>query len=485
MTETQPTTAAYNSLLVIGAGMAGLQLAAVCLRHSPSLQITILDANDYIGGRVRCCSFQGHTVEMGANWISGMDNTYENPVWRLAKDVQLTGHLVDRAEERAAIVVDDQGNDIRNEYFAIMDQFDAIHEQAIEACAKRKLHPQNDVDIRTLLQEFGWPAPEHQNKIEQLVEYNMLEVWLADSLSQVSASYNMEAGCNDVDLGKEEFFVEDTRGFNCIMRNLVQEIQAKGAVIRLQRMVEYVDYRPGHVCVRAKNLATSAEEVYSADAIVCTVSLGVLQNNKQIAFTPPLPEWKRKALNEVQMFLFSKVYVQLDHEFWSTIKNQLIFATERRGHYPLFMKYRNAKNKNLFMCYLGGPEAKRVESLTTEQIKDELEEHFRKCLGKQLDQKKFKSDLDLSAVFRPSAVAMTDWSKNPRFCGSYSSFPTKAFSTISIEDLTRGLTGTDEKDDSTTLFFAGEGYDDKFNGWVQGAYRSGERVARDILGLCK
>jgi monoamine oxidase len=32
-----------------------------------------------------------------------------------------------------------------------------------------------------------------------------------------------------------------------------------------------------------------------------------------------------------------------------------------------------------------------------------------------------------------------------------------------------------------TLYFAGEAFDDKFNGWVQGGYLSGERVARTII----
>ena len=59
--------------------------------------------------------------------------------------------------------------------------------------------------------------------------------------------------------------------------------------------------------------------------------------------------------------------------------------------------------------------------------------------------------------------------------------------------LTGGLTGNDAdsigdeqgQDESqgneTTLYFAGEAFDDLYNGWVQGGYRSGERVANQIL----
>jgi len=33
----------------------------------------------------------------------------------------------------------------------------------------------------------------------------------------------------------------------------------------------------------------------------------------------------------------------------------------------------------------------------------------------------------------------------------------------------------------TTLYFAGEALDDKYNGWIQGGYLSGERVAMSML----
>ncbi|KAL3893537.1 MAG: hypothetical protein SGARI_008118, partial [Bacillariaceae sp.] len=92
---------------------------------------------------------------------------------------------------------------------------------------------------------------------------------------------------------------------------------------------------------------------------------------------------------------------------------------------------------------------------------------------------------------RPVAVAKTDWSTNPRFCGSYSYFPKGAFGgSVTEEDLRRPFHGLEQKEDDDytepqrippSLYFAGEAFDDKFNGWVQGGYLSGERTARAIL----
>jgi polyamine oxidase len=463
-----------KSLIIVGAGMAGIKLAHTCLQSDPGMNITILEANDYIGGRIRNYLFENYAVEMGANWISGLETRYQNPIRKLAQEVALSGHFSDRADSRALQVKDSRGNDITEEYLESVDRFDRIYETAVRACAERNVSPRNDVSVRSLLDEFGWRKSE-LSAVDRLVEFNMLEVWIADGLGRLSASHNMREGANDVDLGKEEFFVEDPRGFNCIMAGMVGDIEEKdAAVIKLNCQVLEVRYAPGDVKVTARDLKSGDDTVeYTADAVVITVSLGVLQSNK-IQFSPPFPEWKTKALNEIEMFLFSKVYAKFRGDFFAD-KNQLVICSERKGHYPLWMKYRNA-DQNLFMCYLGGTEARRVESLTTEQIKDEVQELFRNA---------YQQEGQGAEMFRPLAVAVTDWSVNPRFCGSYSCYPYRAFADVPHEDLTRGLTGTLAREGPITLYFAGEGFDDKFNGWVQGAYRSGLKVASAIFGTSK
>ena len=171
---------------------------------------------------------------------------------------------------------------------------------------------------------------------------------------------------------------------------------------------------------------------------------------------------------------FGKVYAKFRRALWPEDKEYLVLVSkgeEKRGHYPFWMKYKNTSD-NILMCYLGGAEARRVELLSLESIKDEIEAVFRKALG--------NADEDC----RPLSVAVTDWSKNPHTCGSYSYYPKGAFGTISRDDLQRGLngsTGDDDPSHPTTLYFAGEAFDNKFNGWVQGGYLSGERTAHMIL----
>ena len=98
-----------KSVVIVGAGAAGITCAYTLMKgssnssssssnkeHNKIKDITILEANDYIGGRIRNFKFEGHTVEMGANWISGLETAFNNPIWKLAQEINLIGHTSER-----------------------------------------------------------------------------------------------------------------------------------------------------------------------------------------------------------------------------------------------------------------------------------------------------------------------------------------------------------------------------------------------------
>lgn len=480
-----------RSVIIVGAGAASIKLAHTLISSSSSpspFRVTILEANTYIGGRVRSFSFEGHTVEMGANWISGRETAFDNPIWQLAKEIDLQGHSSDRENPERILAIHchssatgKKSTDVTTDYLRLVGRFDTIYSTAVKQVASMAgtVSPSSDVSVRSLLEANGWVPKEKLTNMERAVEHNVLEVWVAENLENLSGAHDMKPGANDVDLGQDEMFVEDSRGFNSIFDRMVDDLRKDDSTtIHLGHEVEKIHYEPGKVKVIAKDLSTGRRVEHEADMVVSTVSLGVLQNNI-IEFVPPLPVWKRKALNEIKMFNFAKVYTKFRCRLWPENKDYLVFISEgedRRGYYPFWMKYKNSKD-NLLMCYLGGAQARRVESLDVEEIKDEIETLFRQAFGEHDD-------------CRPESVAVTDWSHNPRFCGSYSYFPKDAFGTVSQEDLRRGLDGRGIGDHSensdtiqcpTTLYFAGEAFDDKFNGWVQGGFLSGERTARLIL----
>jgi polyamine oxidase len=487
---TRPTNMkSPHSVIVIGAGSAAVRLAHVLLTESTfPVQVTLLEANDYVGGRVKHRDFEGHVVELGANWISGTDVAFKNPIWKLAQDIQLRGTPSDREDPEKMQVMDCSGKEgavITEQYLEQVKRFDTAYAKALEKVGSTDstIAFDQDVDVRSLLEECGWTHKSKLSNIERAVEHNVLEVWVVEDLNKLSAAHDMKPGANDVDLGGDELFVEDPRGFRSIFNAMVKELEdSDAATILLEKEVQCVEYCPGATKVIAKNLKTGEMVEYCADTVVTTVSLGVLQS-RCIDFRPPLPKWKIDAFNEIGMFNFGKVYAKFQKGLWPNDKEYVLFVSEgeeKRGYYPLWMRYRYTKDDehDFFMCYLGGAQIRRVEQLSDEQIKDELEELLSKTFGP-------------SEKCRPVAVAKTDWSTNPRFRGSYSYFPKGAFGgSVTEEDLRRPLNGLDdgaatESMSATirppTLYFAGEAFDDTFNGWVQGGYLSGERTARAIL----
>jgi polyamine oxidase len=532
------------AVIIVGAGAASIKLAHTLWQHQDdcTFHITIVEANDYIGGRVRNAQFEGHTVEMGANWLSGRTVDFDNPIWKLAQEIDLRGHVSDRENPNkvhavvcsssgdGAVDGDATGRDgtaydgvITDEYLKHVRRFNEIYDKAVAHVAgaaadagrpagqpssdaphiEGGISTANDVSVRSILESFGWPAKDDLSDVERAVEHGWLEVWATERLEELGAAHDMKPGANDVDLGQDELFVEDPRGFNSIFEGMVKDLNEERDAaldggggrtttdILLQHEVQSICYSPGNVKVVAKDLKTGNVKDLVADMVVSTVSVGVLQSTA-IHFSPPLPDWKVQALNELKMFNFAKVYVKLPKVLWPVDKYYLVLVSrgeENRGRYTSWIRYKNVKHNDddtdsdLMMCYLGGAEARRVELLSEEELKDELEQLFSKAFLRGEQALLSQSDC------RPVSVKVTDWSVNPRFCGSYSCYPKGAFGTVPIENLRRSLTGQGSADPESlspsTLYFAGEAFDDKFNGWVQGGYMSGERVGMNIVDACK
>ena len=78
--------------------------------------------------------------------------------------------------------------------------------------------------------------------------------------------------------------------------------------IHLNSVVTKVVYSSDGVSVHCINSETNNEITFKGDFVISTVSVGVLKSG-DIKFDPPLPPWKKKALGEVDMGHFCKVYL--------------------------------------------------------------------------------------------------------------------------------------------------------------------------------
>uniref|UniRef100_A0A453JC52 Amine oxidase domain-containing protein n=1 Tax=Aegilops tauschii subsp. strangulata TaxID=200361 RepID=A0A453JC52_AEGTS len=73
-------TAAGPKVIIVGAGMSGIS-AGKRLSEAGITDLVILEATDHVGGRMHKRDFGGISVEMGANWVEGVDGGEMNPIW--------------------------------------------------------------------------------------------------------------------------------------------------------------------------------------------------------------------------------------------------------------------------------------------------------------------------------------------------------------------------------------------------------------------
>jgi UDP-galactopyranose mutase len=69
-----------KKVIIVGAGISGLSAAKNL--HNKGFDVTILEAKDYVGGRIKTETVQGEKFELGASWIHGDKN---NPVADILK----------------------------------------------------------------------------------------------------------------------------------------------------------------------------------------------------------------------------------------------------------------------------------------------------------------------------------------------------------------------------------------------------------------
>ena len=72
------------TIIVVGAGVAGLAAARDCARAGA--EVIVLEARDRVGGRIATLVREGFAFDLGASWIHGVEG---NPVAELVDEVGL------------------------------------------------------------------------------------------------------------------------------------------------------------------------------------------------------------------------------------------------------------------------------------------------------------------------------------------------------------------------------------------------------------
>jgi len=408
---------AGEHIVVVGAGIAGL--AAARRLADEGLRVTVLEARERIGGRVWTDTSLGVPIDLGAAWIHGTDG---NPIVTLAAEAGVKTVETDFYD----VVLYDAGGTV--DAGAVQAAFEAWDEIAAELQA---LSEQAD-DNASLADGLAEVADLDDPLIAWNVRSSVVAEYAADPGELSLAWFGSEGEFDGPDLilpgGYGQLAQHLSRGLSIQQGTEVTRIADAGAGVHVE---------------------TSTGTV-SADRVIVTVPLGVLKAGT-IAFDPPLPEPKRRAIERLGFGLLDKVVLAFAEPFWPESPD-LIGLVGREQPVADLVNGLSFAGIPLLVGLRGGHAARSREALSD-----------RGAVGEVL------AALDAP---EPTGSLVTRWAADPYARGSYT-FLAVGSSPADLRTLAEPV--------SERLGFAGEATHEQFFATVHGAYLSGMREAERIL----
>ena len=437
-------------VLILGAGASGIS-AARELYDNGLTDFIILEGRSEIGGRMRAVDFAGVKVELGANWITGVDLTNSskfraNPLWVLKQATNLSAIQSDYS---STVVYNDNGKDVTDHlpYKKIQTAYANLSILTREM----KKAGMEDITVREALNKVGWIP---RNALDNYLDWYKFDYNEATEPENVSL-FAWRADNTDVDFGTTDFFVTDPRGFAYLLEYLGEPF-LNPKVLHTDTTVTAIEYSEDCVCAHV--MEQGDRKRYCGKYAITTFSIGVLQSNT-VAFIPPLPNWKSDAINKYDFPLFLKVFILFNETFWDADKQYVGRAVRDRENYTLFLPMGQLfkTRPHLLLAILTGNNAHQTASQSIEVTKQHIHQALRAIYGS------FRAEI--------VDILVPDWKSNEFYHGSYSD-PKLGVTTQTYTDLAAPV---------GSLYFSGEATSEHYYGYVHGAYFSGVHTANAIL----
>lgn len=417
-------------VLVIGAGAAGI--AAARQLAEAGVPVEILEARDRIGGRVHTtASWPDLPVDIGASWIHGHQG---NPVteWAAGAGARTVSTSYDSGAVYVASALRAAGVRAHD-----ADRWEAYAARALRAAATRESDRSIDDAIRAL-PEFARLSASERADLAFYLSGRFESEWGAD-VAAISA-WTVEDG--------EEFEGEDRLfpgGFSAVLAHAARGIPITfGAPVRRLR----VDGPSVRV--------TTETGERTAEAVVVTVSLGVLQSGT-MTIEPGWSASGARALDRLAMGVLSKTFVRFDSAFWPADIDWHEYLGPRAGHWAEWVSFAKV-GVPVILGFNSGSGGRRVEAASPEVVASEVHEVLRDMFG--------------SGVPAPRGVLTSAWSTDEWARGSYS------VNAVGSTPADRTALG---QPIGGRVFISGEATEPDFHSTVHGAVLSGRRAAAEVL----
>ncbi len=417
-----------DRIVVVGGGVSGLTAARDL--QDAGFEVVVLEAKDHLGGRVWTDRSTGFPLDMGANWIQGVDG---NPITTLADGLGLE-RVMTEWERWIDYDADGTRDPLSSAQYTEW-------EGVLQTYTRDFVRRSPNATIQAMV-DAARRAGELNSLTDRQLDYllnSYVELEYAADAAQMSVRGLDEGGAFG---GGDVVF---PGGYDAIVESL-----ASGLTVHLSTVVTTIEH--GRFGVRVR----TDQGTFEADRVVVTLPLGVLKSGT-VEFSPRLPIWKRKAIERLAMGVLNKVWLVFADVFWDADQHWIGYLSEDKGRFAGWLNLAAHTGAPVLLAFNAGAYGNEVEALSDEQTVEQAMRVLRTLYG--------------AAVTEPVAARITRWNSDPFAYGSYSYLPPGA-SSVHRRRLARSINGR--------LYFAGEATSWEYPATVHGAYLSGVRAADAI-----
>ncbi|MEP6742688.1 MAG: NAD(P)/FAD-dependent oxidoreductase [bacterium] len=438
-----------NSVLIIGAGAAGL--AAARDLAAAGVPVTILEARDRIGGRVHTIHDDSLnlSIELGAEFVHG-----KHPALVKLLD-SLHIPFSDVTERRLYFEngVLSRSHDFWNKLTALFDLMSKAKPDQTFA-------------------EFLKSLPDDPETIRaKSVATRFVQGFHAADIKRAGVHGLIAANEAADEIGGDHMF-RVMAGYETVLQRLNEQAKQLGAVIQLNAIVNELHW--GSNNVEAICLSGEREQRFNASRAVITLPLGVLQEKSSargaVKFVPALPQEKQDAIQDIPMGHVMHIALVFRERFWEGLDipgtgghedlSQVGFIHYPDAHIPTWWSLLPL-HAPVLVGWTGGPGAEKFAGLSEAEVVSVGLGSLSQIFG--VSETNLRKEL--------LRCYMHDWNTDPFARGAYAYLAVNGLG--SQQALARPV--------QHTLFFAGEATSVGHIGTVHGAIESGQRAAKEIL----